>query len=93
MFKLTVTDGQGLSGTDTVSVIVHPDPLVMNLVELTLTMEAIVLTQSELDSLQQKLVLLIGDNTAQLHIRELKIEHRTGQVVIVFYVEKNGVRL
>ncbi|XP_055539334.1 dyslexia-associated protein KIAA0319-like protein [Wyeomyia smithii] len=89
VFKLTVTDGQGLSGTDTVSVIVHPDPLVMNLVELTLTMEAIVLTQSELDSLQQKLVLLIGDNTAQLHIRELKIEHRTGQVVIVFYVEKN----
>ncbi|XP_053692975.1 dyslexia-associated protein KIAA0319-like protein [Sabethes cyaneus] len=89
VFKLTVTDGQGLSGIDTVSVIVHPDPLVMNLVELTLTMEAIVLTQPELHSLQQKLVLLIGDNTAQLHIRELKIEHRTGQVVIVFYVQKN----
>ncbi|XP_058449707.1 dyslexia-associated protein KIAA0319-like protein [Malaya genurostris] len=90
VFKLTVTDGQGLSGTDTVSVIVHPDPLVMSLVELTLTMEAIVLTQSELDSLQQKLVLLIGDNTAQLHVRELKIEHKTGQVVIVFYIEKSA---
>ncbi|XP_021701542.1 dyslexia-associated protein KIAA0319-like protein [Aedes aegypti] len=89
VFKLTVTDGQGLSGSDTVSVIVHPDPLVMSLVELTLTMEATVLTQSELDSLQQKLVLLIGDNNARLHVRDLKIEHKTGQVVIVFYVEKN----
>ncbi|XP_055595253.1 dyslexia-associated protein KIAA0319-like protein [Uranotaenia lowii] len=90
VFKLTVSDGQGLSGTDTVSIIVHPDPLVMSLVELTLTMEATVLTQSELDSLQQKLILLIGDNTARLHIRELKIEHKTGQVLIVFYVEKVG---
>lgn len=89
VFKLTVTDGQGLSGSDTVSVIVHPDPLVMSLVELTLTMEATVLTQSELDSLQQKLVLLIGDNTARLHVRDMKIEHKTGQVVIIFYVEKN----
>lgn len=93
MFKLTVTDAQGLSGSDTVSIIVHPDPLVMSLVELTLTMEATVLTQSELDSLHQKLVLLIGDNTAQLHIRELKIEHKTGQIVIVFYVEKTGVNI
>uniref|UniRef100_A0A1Q3FBJ4 Putative serine-type protease inhibitor n=2 Tax=Culex tarsalis TaxID=7177 RepID=A0A1Q3FBJ4_CULTA len=89
VFKLTVTDGQGLSGSDTVSVIVHPDPLVMSLVELTLTMEATVLTQTELDSLQQKLVLLIGDNT-RVHIRDLKIEHKTGQVVIVFYVDKSG---
>lgn len=64
----------------------------MSLVELTLTMEATVLTQTELDSLQQKLVLLIGDNT-RVHIRDLKIEHKTGQVVIVFYVDKSGVSL
>lgn len=37
VFKLTVTDAQGLTSSDSVSVIVHPDPLLMNLVELTFT--------------------------------------------------------
>uniref|UniRef100_A0A182YN71 MANSC domain-containing protein n=1 Tax=Anopheles stephensi TaxID=30069 RepID=A0A182YN71_ANOST len=88
VFKLTVYDGQGLSASDTVSIIVHPDPLLMSLVEVTITTEATVLTATELDSIEQKLTLLIGDNMAKLHVRELKVEPRTGQVVIVFYVEK-----
>uniref|UniRef100_A0A182QFI0 MANSC domain-containing protein n=1 Tax=Anopheles farauti TaxID=69004 RepID=A0A182QFI0_9DIPT len=88
VFKLTVYDGQGLSASDTVSIIVHPDPLLMNLVEVTITTEATVLTATELDSIEQKLTLLIGDNMAKLHVRELKVEPRTGQVVIVFYVER-----
>jgi dyslexia-associated protein KIAA0319-like protein len=89
-FTLTVWDAQGLSSSDSCSIIVHPDPLVLNLLELTLTMEAIVLTQSELESLQQKLELLLGDNV-KLRMRELKIEHKTGQIIMIFYVEKlNG---
>ncbi|XP_053672289.1 dyslexia-associated protein KIAA0319-like protein [Anopheles nili] len=88
VFKLTVYDGQGLSASDTVSIIVRPDPLLMSLVEVTITTEATVLTAAELDSIEQKLTLLIGDNMAKLHVRELKVEPRTGQVVIVFYVEK-----
>uniref|UniRef100_A0A182WFF8 MANSC domain-containing protein n=1 Tax=Anopheles minimus TaxID=112268 RepID=A0A182WFF8_9DIPT len=88
VFKLTVYDGQGLSASDTVSIIVHPDPLLMSLVEVTITTEATVLTATELDSIEQKLTLLIGDNMAKLHVRELKVEPRTGQVVIIFYVEK-----
>ncbi|XP_058057134.1 dyslexia-associated protein KIAA0319-like protein [Anopheles bellator] len=88
VFKLTVHDGQGLSASDTVSIIVHPDPLLMSLVEVSITSEATVLTATELDSIEQKLTLLIGDNMAKLHVRELKVEPRTGQVVIVFYVEK-----
>ncbi|KFB46235.1 AGAP008639-PA-like protein [Anopheles sinensis] len=88
VFKLTVYDGQGLSASDTVSIIVRPDPLLMNLVEVTITTEATVLTATELDSIEQKLTLLIGDNLAKLHVRELKVEPRTGQVVIVFYVER-----
>lgn len=84
---MTVTDDQGLTGTDTVSIIVHPDPLIMNLVELTLTMEAKVLTQSELDSLEQKLMLLLGDNI-KFYIRDLKIEQKTKEAVLVFYVER-----
>uniref|UniRef100_A0A2M4ABB6 Putative serine-type protease inhibitor n=1 Tax=Anopheles triannulatus TaxID=58253 RepID=A0A2M4ABB6_9DIPT len=88
VFKLTVHDGQGLSASDTVSIIVRPDPLLMNLVEVTITTEATVLTATELDSIEQKLALLIGDNTAKVQVRELKVEPRTGQVVIVFFVER-----
>lgn len=87
VFKLTVTDDQGLTGTDTVSIIVHPDPMLLNLVEITLSVGVSVLTQSELESLEQKLLLLLGDNT-MLRVRELKTEYKTGEAVLVFYVEK-----
>lgn len=60
----------------------------MNLVEVTITTEATVLTATELDSIEQKLALLIGDNMAKVQVRELKVEPRTGQVVIVFFVER-----
>lgn len=86
-FTLTVADAQGATGTDTVSVIVHPDPLLINLVELTFTVGVSVLTQSELESLQQKLVLLLGDNT-KLTVRDLRIEQKTGEAVLIFYVER-----
>lgn len=87
IFRLTVTDAQGLYSSDTASIIVHPDPLIMNLVELTLTMEARVLIQSELESLEQKLTLLLGDNT-KLYVRDVKIDVKTKEAVIIFYVER-----
>lgn len=87
VFKLTVHDGQGLSSSDTVSIIVHPDPLIMNLIELSLTIEANVLTQSELESLQQKVLLLLGENV-KLNVRELRVEQKTGHVVIIFYAQR-----
>lgn len=89
VFKLTVADDQGLTGTDTVSVIVHPDPMLINLVELTFTTGVTVLTESDVESLQQKLVLLLGDHT-HLVVRNLKTEQKTGEAVLVFYVEKVG---
>lgn len=87
VFKLTVTDDQGLTGTDTVSIIVHPDPMLLNMVAITLSVGVSVLTQSELESLEQKLLLLLGDNT-NLQVRDLMTEHKTGEAVLVFYVEK-----
>lgn len=87
VFKLTVTDGQGLIGTDTVSIIVHEDPQLKNLVELTFTVGVTALTQAEMESLQQKLMLLLDDNT-KLHVRDLRMEQKTGEAVLVFYVEK-----
>lgn len=86
VFKLTVSDAQGLTGTDVVSVIVYPDPMLLNLIELTFDVSVSVLTQSEVESLRHKLELLLGDKT-KVVLRELKIEQKTGEAVLVFYVE------
>uniref|UniRef100_A0A1B0CQZ9 Serine-type protease inhibitor n=1 Tax=Lutzomyia longipalpis TaxID=7200 RepID=A0A1B0CQZ9_LUTLO len=91
VFRLTVTDDQGLSSSDTVSVIVRPDPLLLNLVEVTLVTEATILTESELITIQQKLELLLGDNR-RLHMRELKREQKTNQAIMVFFVENTENR-
>lgn len=87
VFKLTVRDAQGLTGSDTVSIIVRPDPLLMNLVELTFTVGVSVLTESELQSLEQKVVLILGNNI-KLVVRDLQMEPKTGEAILVFYVEK-----
>lgn len=87
VFKLTVADAQGLSNSDTVSVIVHPDPLLMNLVEMTFTTGVAVLTQAEILSLQQKLILLLGNNMKVI-LRDLRTEPKTGEAILIFYVEQ-----
>lgn len=75
-----------MAGTDTVSVIVYPDPMLLNLIELTFDVSVSVLTQSEVESLCHKLELLLGDK-AKMVLRELKVEQKTGEAVLVFYVE------
>ncbi|XP_060659533.1 dyslexia-associated protein KIAA0319-like protein [Drosophila nasuta] len=85
VFKLTVSDDQGLTGTDTVSINVHPDPMLHYLVEMTLPMGISVITKSELDSTVQKLQLLLGDDN-KIQIRELKYDLHTEAAVLVFYV-------
>lgn len=87
IFKLTVTDGQGLSHSDTVSIIVHPDPLLLNLVEITFRVGVSALTDAEIQSLQQKLVLLLGNNM-KLIVRDLRQEQKTGEAILIFYVEQ-----
>lgn len=82
-----MTDTQGLSSSDTVSIIVHPDPLLMNLVEVTFAVGVTALTQAEILSLQQKLVLLLGNNL-KLVVRDLRTEPKTGDAILVFYVEE-----
>ncbi|XP_037957769.1 dyslexia-associated protein KIAA0319-like protein [Teleopsis dalmanni] len=85
VFKLTVSDEQGLTNTDTISVIVHPDPMLMYLVELTLPMSISNLAQSELNSVVQKIALLLGD--MKIHVRELKYDSRAETSILVIYVE------
>lgn len=87
IFKLTVTDGQGLSNSDTVSIIVHPDPLLLFLVEITFTVGVSALNEAEVQSLQQKLVLLLGNNM-KLIVRDLRQEQKTSEAILIFYVEQ-----
>lgn len=87
VFVLTVTDAQGLSANDTVSIIVHPDPLIMHLVEITFGIGVTALTQAEVLSLEQKLELLLGNNM-KLIARDLRVEPKTGEAILVFYVER-----
>lgn len=86
VFKLTVHDEQGLTGSDTVSVIVRPDPKLLNLVELTFSMGISVLTQSELDSMVQKIALLLGN--VKIYVRKLKVDSKSDEAILVFYAEE-----
>lgn len=85
VFKLTVSDEQGLTSSDTVSINVHADPMLMYLVQMTLPMSLTVLTKSELDSTVQKLQLLLGDDN-KIQIRELKQDLHTEAALLVFFV-------
>jgi dyslexia-associated protein KIAA0319-like protein len=50
-YKLTVSDEQGLSGSEKVTINVFEDPLIMNLVEVVLTAKATALSQQEVCAL------------------------------------------
>ncbi|KAK3919328.1 Dyslexia-associated protein KIAA0319-like protein [Frankliniella fusca] len=86
VFRLKVTDEQGSSSEDTVSVIVKPDPLRFQLVELTLNIVGEQLTKSQEDSLSLKLSLLLPGNPI-VQVRELREEHYSGRAQMLFYVE------
>ena len=85
-FTLTVSDDQGLTNSQSISILINQDPIVMNLIELTLSVGISALTKTEYESIIQKIVLLIGD--VKIHIRELKKDARSGEAILVFYVEK-----
>lgn len=59
----------------------------MNLIEITFTTSVTVLSQEEMTSLQQKLVLLLGNNM-KLFVRDIRMEEKTGKAILIFYVEQ-----
>ncbi|XP_072383084.1 dyslexia-associated protein KIAA0319-like protein [Diabrotica undecimpunctata] len=86
IFNLTVYDEQGLSDTDSVSVIVKNDPKVFYFVELTVDLNAQTLTQAQYDSLIGKLALLVK-NGSKLQVRSVRPSKVTGNALITFYVD------
>lgn len=86
IFNLTVFDKQGLSDTDSVTVVVKNDPKLFYLVELTIDVDAKFLTQSQFDTLKAKLALLVNEGS-KLQVRNVKAEPGTSKVKLVFYLE------
>lgn len=91
VFKLTVTDDQGLTGEDVARVIVHADPDLLNLVDLTVAIEYATLTQSELELLLQKISLFLGDHR-QVDVRSFKAVARTADSTLRFGVVDTQTR-
>lgn len=61
--------------------------MLLNLVEITFTVGVSALAEAEVLSLQQKLVLLLGNNM-NLIVRDLRMEQKTGEAILIFYVEQ-----
>lgn len=55
--------------------------------EITFTVGVSALAEAEVLSLQQKLVLLLGNNM-NLIVRDLRMEQKTGEAILIFYVEQ-----
>ncbi|KAL1497900.1 hypothetical protein ABEB36_008782 [Hypothenemus hampei] len=93
IFNLTVYDKQGLFDTDSVSVVVKNDPKLFHLVELTVDVNAKLLTEAQFNILKAKLALLVNDGST-LHVRNVESESRTDKVKMTFYLEDpNGQSL
>lgn len=86
VFRLNVWDEQGLSDSDTVSLMVKEDPQLYQLVELTVEADSRRMTESQFQMLQAKLALLVRDGT-KLRVRGLKPQPGTERAVIIFYIE------
>ncbi|CAG9564693.1 unnamed protein product [Danaus chrysippus] len=90
VFELTVTDDQGESDRDTVSVQVKADPLEMKLLEMTLNIPISSFTKSQLDSLVQKMNLLLKDGMS-VNVTEIRGEVDSGNTLIIYFLTEKGV--
>ncbi|XP_060521492.1 dyslexia-associated protein KIAA0319 homolog [Cylas formicarius] len=88
VFNLTVFDEQGLSDTDTVTVIVKNDPKLFYLVEITINVDAKFLTEAQYNNLRGKLALLVTEGS-KLQVRNVRAEDGTGKAKITFYLESS----
>ncbi|KAJ2945644.1 hypothetical protein O0L34_g471 [Tuta absoluta] len=89
VFELTVWDDQGSSDRDTVSVQVKPNPAEVNLLEITLNIPIWTFTQTQLDSLVQKMTLLLKDDV-NVNVTEVRGERDSGNTQLVFFLWQQG---
>lgn len=87
VFELTVTDDQGESARDTVSVQVKPDPLETRLLEMSLNTPVAAFTKGQLDSLLQKMTLLLRDGVA-VNVTDIRGEADSGNTIIIYFLSE-----
>ncbi|XP_026816295.1 dyslexia-associated protein KIAA0319-like protein isoform X1 [Rhopalosiphum maidis] len=88
VFRLKVTDDQGASSEDIVSVNVKPDPIAKSIVCLTLYIEASRLTQNQADEVKLKLGMLLPTGS-QLKVRKWTEEQNSKRAQLHFFVDDN----
>ncbi|KAJ8979867.1 hypothetical protein NQ317_016051 [Molorchus minor] len=84
IFNLTVYDEQGLSDSDSVTLVVKNDPMLLFLIEITIDIDVKFLTESQYNMLKGKLALLVKDGSK---LRKSTPEIGSGRAVLTFYVE------
>uniref|UniRef100_A0A1W7RAA4 Dyslexia-associated protein KIAA0319 n=1 Tax=Hadrurus spadix TaxID=141984 RepID=A0A1W7RAA4_9SCOR len=89
LFRLTVTDSQGSSATDTASLIVKEPVNIMDQVEIIVNADMKSFTQGQLDTLLKQLELLLRESDP-IHVQLLKLYpgRNSNRVALVFVVEK-----
>lgn len=85
-----MTDDQGESDRDTVSIQVKPDPLEMKLLEMTLNVPISTFTKSQLDSLVQKISLLLKDDMT-VNVTDIRGEVDTGNTLIIYFLSEKVI--
>ncbi|XP_025410530.1 dyslexia-associated protein KIAA0319-like protein isoform X2 [Sipha flava] len=88
VFRLKVSDDQGASSEDTVSVNVKPDPIAKSIVSLTLYIEASHLKQNQADEVILKLGMLLPSGS-QLKVRQWTEEQNSKRAQLHFFVNDN----
>jgi len=88
VFRLTVTDDQGLSDYDVATLLVRADPRRLDAVTLTLASDAAAFTEGELTTLRDQIRLLLhqpGSVDVSVHMDDVVVDPRSGHLVLQFY--------
>nr|CAG4636763.1 EOG090X00QS [Ceriodaphnia reticulata] len=81
VFRLTVTDGQGLSDHDIVTLIIHSNPRELDTVVITLKSDPRSFTENELTTIREQIALLLhqqGSINININIDDVMVEPKAG---------------
>nr|CAG4643003.1 EOG090X00QS [Ilyocryptus agilis] len=88
IFRLTVTDAQGLSDHDIATLMIHPNPRELDVVTITLKSNPRVFKESDLNTIREQIALLLhqqGSNNINVNVDDVLIEPKSGYVVLQFF--------
>lgn len=92
IFKLTVTDDQGAVGEDVATVLVKPDPNLMNLLDITLAKEFYQLIQSDFDEIIKKISSFLGDEKKLVLQGVSPVAKASAQSILRVFIEDTKLK-